>query len=366
METKSYLTFHLRNIWYGIDVSTVKEIFLLPELIPLADAPIDIMGVLNFRGRIIPVMHLDLRLGNPIQECKISDSVIVIEWEKLQIAIVVDEVHQVENIDAKLVEKEISYGRVRNINPAFIAGVAQVDNDAIVLLNTEALIREPDAVETLFQETNQEDVIDAVETGQKVTLSTSSIAARLISNFYDVYCPNATIQERAIFRQRADNLKQSDFEDELESLEQIPVAVIGLGGEYFGIDLDTVREFINIRDFTQIPCCPNHIIGNMNLRGEVVTLVDIRGTLNLSTTSVKVGSKAVVIGVDDIVAGLPVDDVFDVMYLSSSDLNPVPIAIDSSNNNYLRGTALYCEKTMSVLDLSKLLNKSGLVVNEEV
>ena len=56
----------------------------------------------------------------------------------------------------EIIEKDIDYGRSKNINPAFISGIAKIDDSAIILLNIEALIRQPDAVRALIEETDSE------------------------------------------------------------------------------------------------------------------------------------------------------------------------------------------------------------------
>ena len=145
-----------------------------------------------------------------------------------------------------------------------------------------------------------------------------------------------------------------------------PLAVIGLNGEYFGFELELVREFTDLRKITPIPCTPAHIIGNMNLRGEIITIIDIRNLLNLSANASSTNSKAMVIHVDDLIAGVTVDEVFDVMYLQPSEMRPIPAAVHSSNDEYLRGTAPYREKMMSILDMSKIITKGELIVNEEI
>jgi purine-binding chemotaxis protein CheW len=354
MNQQNYLIFNLRDLKYGIDASLVKEIFLLPELTPIPETPMDILGIINLRGKIVPIIHLDLRLGNPIPECKIIDRVIVLECDGLTIGVIVNDVQEVQAIASNIIETTLDYGRVSNINPVFIAGVVKEEDESIILLNSQALIRQPDAVKTLAAEGQPEAEFDSSET------------IRTMGSFYQSCCPNATAAEKAIFRRRAENLRQANAEAISDVTGQIPLAVIGMGGEYFGVDLNAVREFINIRSFTPIPCCPERIVGNMNLRGEIVTLVDIRGTLNLAMSPVKTGGKAVLINVDDTIAGLPVDEVFDVMYLHPQNMTAVPIAADSGGNEYLRGIAYYSEKMMSVLDLSMLFTKGGLVVNEEV
>lgn len=363
MNTQSYLIFNLRDVQYGIDASIVKEIFLLPELIPIAEAPKDIVGILDLRGTITPIMHLDLRLGNPMQECNIGDSVIVLAWEEIQIGVIVNAVKEVKTIDSSFIDKSIDYGRKQNINPVFIAGIAKIDEEVVVLIDCKALIREPDGFEALIAEKDEPSDFNEIES---LNGDRSKKTIEIVSNFYDLCCPNATPEERAIFRLRAKNLKQASTEAISDVTGYKPVAVIGLSGEYFGIDLELVREFINVRSFTPIPCCPPHIIGNINLRGEIVTLVDIRGTLNLAGSAIKTGTKAVVIQVEDLVAGLPVDEVLDVTYLNPIKMASVPIAADSASGTYLQGTASYSNKIMSVIDLARLLTKGGLIVDERV
>jgi purine-binding chemotaxis protein CheW len=187
---------------------------------------------------------------------------------------------------------------------------------------------------------------------------------KTLPSFYDLYCPNVTPEERAIFRARADDLRQA-----IESLkvtkELIPLAVIGFGNEYFGLDLELVQEFTDIGNLTPIPCCPNHIVGNMNLRGEIVTLVDIRKVLNLPTAPVSVGSQAVVVQVDDIVAGLPVDQVLEMVSLNSADMTPLAGILSALGEQYIRGSAFFEEKMLRVLELPKIFRQGELVVNEE-
>jgi purine-binding chemotaxis protein CheW len=103
----------------------------------------------------------------------------------------------------------------------------------------------------------------------------------------------------------------------------------------------------------------------MNLRGEIVTLVDIRKVLDLPTPPVKVGSEAVVVQVDDIVAGLPVDGVFEMVHLNSADMTPLSEILSDISEQYVRGTAFFQEKILKVLDLPKIFTQGRLAVNEE-
>ena len=351
------LLFSLNGLLYGIDALLVQEIFYLPELTPIVEAPDDIVGLLNLRGKLLPVMHLALRLGQHLPECSPSDSVIVLAWQELQIGIIVNAVNEVIKISPEVVENKISYGR-ESTNSRFITGVAKVDANMIMLLEPEKLFCH--TVEKLVEK-NSNDLTEESETHQFIFNSIQEKSHKII-NFYTRCCPNATPAELAIFRERSENLRQSTNSD-FNGL--IPIAVIGLNGEYFGLDLEVVREFTSLRNVTPIPCCPPYVIGNMNLRGEIVTLVDIRTALQMPIAATT-AAKAIVIQFEDVVAGLPVDEVFDVMYLNPLDVKNIPVAIDSVSNEFLRGTALYLEKMLSIIDLPKIICQGSLVVNQEV
>lgn len=360
---KPYLVFSLHELHYGVDALLVQEIFQLPELISVAEAPDDIVGMLNLRGKIVPVMHLNLRLGLPMQECQLSDSVIVLNCDGLQIGIIVNTVYEVKNIDLQAIETGIDYGRIKQISSRFVAGLAKLNFDTIVLVNHENLLRDSDAVEALVNEENIYELTKENLELQFLETSETKRKSSVITNFYDICCPNATPEQKAIYRGRAENLKQSS-----ESFEAglLPLAVIGLNNEYFGLDLALVQEFTRIRNFTPIPCCPPHVVGNMNLRGDILTLVDIRSALNMPLAPTKKGTKALVISIDDLVAGFPVDEVFDVMYLHPSEITNLPAAVPIGNDEYLRGTAPYSEKMLTIIDIPKLLKSKLLTVNEEV
>ena len=359
METQAYLTFELNNLQYGIETGPIREIFQLPELTPIADAPGDMIGILNFRGKILPIMHLGKRLGQETPVCQVSDRVIVIEWQGLQVGMVVHHVHDVQAFHISSIEAAPTYEFRNHLHTAFAAGIAKVDDRLVTLLNPETLIRQTDDVALMAWEAKLNDLDSATAYPSERILEVQDIP--VLTNFFSLYCPNSTLAEQQIFRQRATGLRQPLETTDINSL--LPLAVVGLGDEYFGVDLHRVREFINIRHVMPIPCCPGHIVGNMNLRGEVMTLVDIREALNLAHPEAD-AAKAVVIEVDDIIAGITVDQVLDVVYLPPSDIFSMPTAVPNRCQGFFQGVTRYAQKNLSILDLSKILFQGDLVVNQ--
>jgi purine-binding chemotaxis protein CheW len=262
----------------------------------------------------------------------------------------VNEVQRVQSISEEQIEMvPTSSFLEQGEDPAgrFVNGIAKVDDDVVMLLDLENLIRLPEySVQTEGQ------------------IRPAALATEPSFN------PEATPEDKALFHARAQRLRQplasEDFAD------SIPLAVIGLDGEYFGIDLQIIREFSALRVVTPVPCCPEYIVGQMNLRGDILTLVDIRAALNMpvavarNEATTDATDKVVVVQTDALEVGVLVDEVFDVMNLQPSEVHEVPSAVQSLSEEYLKGTACYGARMMSILDLPKILTLGALTVSEEV
>jgi purine-binding chemotaxis protein CheW len=366
METKPYLIFKQNGLLCGVEVGCVREIFFLPELTPIAEAPQDIVGAIDLRGSILPVMDLNLRFGYVWEEYSVTDSAIVIEWQEIRVAIVVNEVTEVKHIPEDAITGQLSYGRDKPDAPdRFLAGFARCDADIIMLLDLDRLIRySPDKIDTEMR-VSASGITPSETKNLQLEIDPKLLAADAkVLGKPQIFCPNATAEEKEIFRERADNLRLLGDRENSVAIN-LSLAVVVLNNEYFGINLGIVREFTDIRQVTPVPCTPDRIIGNMNLRGEILTLVDIRNVLNMSADT-KSLSKAIVVEIEDLVAGIVVEEILDIIHLNLTEIATIPAALNSANREYLRGTAFYEEKIIAVLNLQKLLTERGVFVDEEV
>lgn len=356
MKEHSYLTFSLNNYLYGINILYVEEIFSLPELTSISEAPSEIVGFVNIRGNIVPVIDFNLNFGYQSPDYRLTDSLVVLKWEEFRLGIIVNQVYEPINISSEQIITELDYEpEFAGVDPKkIISGIARIPENILILTNPDNWLDYVEIQQVLSFENSLE---------QKTAFSYNQeefqphISELLVSK-QSVFCPNATIEERSIFQKRADNLRIPPESHDLKSF--ITLAVIAFDGNLFGIDLNIVREFTAIRQVTPIPCVSTHIIGNMNLRGEILTLIDIRGLLNLPLMGMANASKAMVVEVEDIVVGVIVEEVCDVMF----SLNPTEIR--AMNDKYLQGIAVYDEKIMSILDLPKMFLNGGLIVDEAI
>ncbi|MDG2990999.1 chemotaxis protein CheW [Candidatus Synechococcus calcipolaris G9] len=333
----NYLRFRLQGLSYGLPLDIVKEVFFLPELTPLPEAPADIIGVLNLRGTLLPVMHLGKRLGlaNPI--CLTTDIVITLEWQGLRVGVIVDTVEEVITLDPQQINPEPDYGRLNPLATAFMDGIAQVGENLILLVNPDTLIRSPEDVANLTD----------------VDMETLVIP----EDFYQLYAADMDTQGRSLLQQRKVDFAQTEKNSQ-EVEDPLILAIVKLEHERIGISLEYIREFVDISHYVPVPCCPEHIVGNMNLRGEIMTLIDIRPTLNLAQSAQHL-RKAVVIEVDDISAAVLVEDVEDVLKVTYSDLRLSPFF---GENHHRLGTVMQGDQIVTLLNTRQLLQGNSLMV----
>ncbi|MGC9528032.1 MAG: chemotaxis protein CheW [Limnospira sp.] len=368
MESKPHLIFKLGGLIYAVEAFSVREIFSLPELTPIVEAPPELVGMLNLRGELLPVIDPNIRFGYPPNSYSIHDTIIVLKASERQFGILVNQVCEVQMISPGDVVADLSHnwtaddGQSRpqpGKNSRAIAGYAKIDGEIVMLFDPESFRH---AVTDSDLATEPPDHSSPESERNNRPHPPETEASKL--HQLPVFCPEATPEERQIFRDRALNLSRKTRGEELAGL--MPLAVIGLNGEYFGVSLSMIREFTDIHNITPVPCTPSHIVGNMNLRGEIVTLIDIRGILGLPMDGNSHSRKVAIVKMNDLVTGVTVNDIFDVTYLNPASIRAVPAAVHSIQDEYLRGTAVYRDRMMSLLDLEKILTLGSLIVDEEV
>lgn len=123
---------------YGIDVSRVHEIIRLPAITALPGAHPSMSGVINLRGRIIPIMDLRDRFGlAPAEPTRLS-RIVVADAAGVQIGLVVDGVDEVVHLDASTIEPTPTL--TAGTGPDHLSGIARVTDGLIILLDLDRLL----------------------------------------------------------------------------------------------------------------------------------------------------------------------------------------------------------------------------------
>lgn len=131
------VTFGLREEEFGVDILAVQEINRMMELTRVPQSPPEVEGVINLRGKIIPVLDLRKRFRLTGQEANENSRIVVVEVHGRVLGFIVDRVHEVLRINRGIVEPAPQM--VCSIDSDFIAGVGKLEDRLLILLDLNKL-----------------------------------------------------------------------------------------------------------------------------------------------------------------------------------------------------------------------------------
>jgi len=137
-----YLTFGLGNEEFGIQVMRVREIMGVQEVTAVPHTPAYVKGVINLRGKVIPVVDLRQKFGMPPQEYTQRTCIVVVQLEqdgvRLLTGVIVDQVSEVLSLQAADIEDTPDFGR--GVVTPYLLGMAKTKGKVIVLLDINCLM----------------------------------------------------------------------------------------------------------------------------------------------------------------------------------------------------------------------------------
>jgi purine-binding chemotaxis protein CheW len=129
-----------------------------------------------------------------------------------------------------------------------------------------------------------------------------------------------------------------------------------LGEETYGINVMQVQEVLRYTEIAPVPGAPEYVLGIINLRGTVVTVIDTRSRFGLPSSEVSDNSRIVIIESDDQVVGIMVDSVAEVVYLRSSEIDSAPNVGTEESAKFIQGVSNRDGQLLILVDLNKLLS----------
>jgi purine-binding chemotaxis protein CheW len=330
---ENFLVFEVNNSLYAIHSSSVIELIWLTEINSVDSSPIFIIGYINFRGAYLPILDLSLRQGNKTRKFNIQDRILILEFEKQKIGIYINEVHNVVDIESKsIIRKDIS------------------QNDKII---SDALIQTQFGMTQIINLTSLMN-FDILKKDERHL--NNPYLAKLMTGLNE--------SDLVIIKKRKDSYSKETIVPEYSSRQSI--VVFKLGSELFSIDLKFILEFSNGDGITKIPCVPAHILGCINLRGDILVLIDLSYIIKSEKTRESKTNKIIVIRKNDMLLGLVTESLLDVIYLSSDKILNTPVEKQKSEGDFLKGTCLYNSEIVGLIDVDKIFEYEKLYVDEHV
>jgi purine-binding chemotaxis protein CheW len=137
-ELLQLVSFKISNEEFGVDILCVQEINRMLQITKMPNTPDFIEGVINLRGRVIPVLDLRIKLGMPRKEHDKNTRIIVVELKGKTIGFIVDEVSEVLRIPKSITEAPPEM--VGGVNSDFITSIGKLEDRLLILLDLEKIL----------------------------------------------------------------------------------------------------------------------------------------------------------------------------------------------------------------------------------
>jgi purine-binding chemotaxis protein CheW len=276
--TQQFVTFFSGNEIFAAEMSPVREIIRVPEVVRVPLAPPALEGLANLRGKVLPIISLRHLFGFPELANSDSTRALVIDVGQ-PLGFVVDRVSSVVGVDSSQIE-----------------AVGQLSTT----MNTEVL-------SSLIKDVGGHPTIMVLDFAKLIEREFAQIAA---------------ISQKTGLGGAEQPSAQSEEEDSSDELQLVSFDV---DGQEYGIAIDDVQEIVQVPEAViHVPHSDSHVLGVMTLRSRLLPLVILRSMFGLPTCELDDKSRIVVLTLGGISVGVVVDSVSEVLRVSKSGVDPLP------------------------------------------
>lgn len=131
--------------------------------------------------------------------------------------------------------------------------------------------------------------------------------------------------------------------------------VFKMDNEHYGIDITNVKSIERIQYFARVPNSPIYVKGVINLRGEVVPVVDLRLRFELPHREVDSNSRIIIVFVNDLEIGLLVDSSSEVIEINSEEIDIPPVVKESATDGFIKGIGKKDGNLIILIDIEKVV-----------
>ena len=284
--TQQFVTFLSGNEVFAADMTPVKEIIRVPEVVRVPLAPSALEGLANLRGKVLPIISLRRLFGFPDVAHDDATRALVVDVGQ-PLGFVVDRVSSVVGVDASQIE---DVGELRTT------------------VNTEVL-------SNLIRDVGGHAMVMVLDFAKLIERDFSQIAA-LSKSIVD-----AGVEETGA---------QSEEEDSSDELQLVSFDV---DGQEYAIAIEDVQEIVQVPETViHVPHSESHVVGVMTLRSRLLPLVNLRSMFGLPERELDDKSRIVVLTLGGVSVGVVVDAVSQVLRVSKSGVDALPALLVRENN----------------------------------
>lgn len=138
------------------------------------------------------------------------------------------------------------------------------------------------------------------------------------------------------------------------------VIVFQLNQQQYGVNIQQIRSIEKLENITTVPNTPDFIEGVINLRDDVIAIIDLRERLQIKKTTATEDTRVLIVTIDNTQIGLIVDSATEVLNIDPTLIGPAPQVIGEVDVTFVKGVAKLEDRLLILLDLERVLNFSEL------
>lgn len=201
---------------------------------------------------------------------------------------------------------------------------------------------------------------------EKKTLGEKETTKNIWSKVHRLEMAQADVEQeyantQEILKERAKALAQEPERKEAEAY--LEVVEFLLAHEKYAIESEYVSEVYSLKELTPLPCTPPFVLGIINVRGEILSVIDMKKFFDLPEKGLTDLNKVVIVHADEMELGILVDAIIGVRSIPLNEIQPSLPTLTGIRAEYLRGVT---NERLVVLDVAKIMSNKNIVVHEEV
>ncbi|MFZ0320817.1 MAG: chemotaxis protein CheW [Candidatus Sulfotelmatobacter sp.] len=170
-------------------------------------------------------------------------------------------------------------------------------------------------------------------------------------------------EKRKILRARARLLAASGKAEATSPHLLLEVVEFVLGPERYGIESHHIREIHPLSEFTPLPCTPAFVLGLVNVRGQILSIINIKKLFDLPEKGLTDLNKVILVHADHMEFGILADAILGVRSITPEELHPALPTLTGIRAEYLKGIT---KDSLVLIDIEKILSDERILVNEVV
>lgn len=299
------VSFLLGEEEFGLEIDKVKEIIRFPEIVKVPNVPDYVKGIISLRDKLMPIIDLRTKLDAGTGEITDSTRVVVADIDGALVGLTVDRVYEVIRVPVDTIFPPPQV--VNSGNGERITGIARLENGKRIIMLMD------------LQDMVSQQTMDELNKHQ---------------------CQETTA-DRSFY---------------MEEVDEEQMVVFRLAGEQFGVSIAQVQEINRLSKITKVPRAPRYVEGVVNLRGDVIPVIDLRKRFGLEGKEYNQFTRIIVSDINKKKVGVIVDEVLEVLRISRRNIESAPeIVQDKKNQIYLEGIANLKERMIMMLNIENIL-----------